>query len=68
MRIATTGVRTGLAMTGCFSLLFLFSSALVFTLETPSALRATVSLRLGHGAALTCPRHVIHYRAAVALP
>ena len=26
------------------------------------------SLRLGHGAALTCPRHVIHYRAAAALP
>ena len=23
------------------------------------------SLRLGHGAALTCPRHVIHSRAAV---
>ena len=26
------------------------------------------SLRLGHGAALTCHRHVIHYRAAAALP
>ena len=30
--------------------------------------RASVSLRLGHGAALTCPRHVIHYRAAASLP
>ena len=28
----------------------------------------SVSLRLGHGAALTCPRHVIHYRAAASLP
>ena len=28
----------------------------------------SVSLRLGHGAALTCHRHVIHYRAAAALP
>ena len=27
-----------------------------------------VSLRLGHVTALTCPRHVIHYRAAAALP
>ena len=26
------------------------------------------SLRLGHGTALTCHRHVIHYRAAAALP
>ena len=25
-------------------------------------------MRLGHGAALTCHRHVIHYRAAAALP
>ena len=30
--------------------------------------RASVSLRLGHGAALTCHRHVIHYRAAASLP
>ena len=29
---------------------------------------ASVSLRLGHGAALTCPRHVIHSRAAASLP
>ena len=29
---------------------------------------ASVSLRLGHGAALTCHRHVIHYRAAASLP
>ena len=26
------------------------------------------SLRLGHGTALTCPRHVIHLRAAASLP
>ena len=26
------------------------------------------SLRLGHGAALTCPRHVIHYRTDTSLP
>ena len=26
------------------------------------------SLRLGHGAALTCHRHVIHYRSAALLP
>ena len=29
---------------------------------------ASVSLRLGHGAALTCHRHVIHYRVAASLP
>ena len=40
----------------------------ISSLATPSALRATVSLRLGHGAALTCHRHVIHYRAAASLP
>ena len=40
----------------------------ISSLANPSALRATVSLRLGHGAALTCPRHVIHYRAAASLP
>ena len=51
-----------------FTTLFLFSPALISPLATPSALRATVSLRLGHGAALTCHRHVIHYRAAAALP
>ena len=33
-----------------------------------SRLRDSVSLRLGHGAALTCHRHVIHYRAAASLP
>ena len=27
-----------------------------------------VSLRLGHAAALTCHRHVIHYRGAASLP
>ena len=29
---------------------------------------ALVSLRLGHAAALTCHRHVIHYRSAASLP
>ena len=29
---------------------------------------AFFSLRLGHAAALACPRHVIHYRAAASLP
>ena len=29
---------------------------------------AFFSLRLGHAAALTCPRHVIHYRVAASLP
>ena len=35
----------------------------------PSSCRfdATVSLRLGHGAALTAPRAVIHYRAVASL-
>ena len=28
----------------------------------------SVSLRLGHGAALTCYQHVIYYRAAASLP
>ena len=30
--------------------------------------RASFSLRLGHGAALICHRHIIHYRAATSLP
>ena len=47
---------------------FLLLSALVSTPATPQSLRDSVSLRLGHGAALTCPRHVIHYRAAASLP
>ena len=29
---------------------------------------ASLSLRLGHGAALICHRHIIHYRAATSLP
>ena len=33
-----------------------------------SAARTAVSLRLGHGAALTCHRHVIHSRGDTALP
>jgi len=51
-----------------------FYVALSFTLCSslgsgdPLELRASVSLRLGHGAALTCHRHVIHYRAAASLP
>ena len=28
----------------------------------------SLSLRLGHGAALICHRHIIHYRAATSLP
>ena len=49
--------------------LFLFSPAPDPTLATPQSADAdSVSLRLGHGAALTCPRHVIHYRAAASLP
>ena len=60
---------TGLARTEVvFILPCLLPNGNMSSLATPSALRATVSLRLGHGAALTCPRHVIHYRAAVALP
>ena len=38
---------------------------------TPSVIAsgdATVSLRLGHAAALTCPRHVIHSRGVASLP
>ena len=35
---------------------------------SPVCALGTVSLRLGHGAALTCHRHVIHYRAAASLP
>ena len=36
---------------------------------TPSvAFGASVSLRLGHAAALTCPRHVIHSRGVASLP
>ena len=52
-----------------YTLLFLLHSAL-FSLGSgdPLALRASVSLRLGHGAALTCHRHVTHYRAAASLP
>ena len=38
-------------------------------MATPQSANAdSVSLRLGHGAALTCHRHVIHYRAAASLP
>ena len=33
-----------------------------------TALPCHLSLRLGHGAALTCHRHVIHYRTAATLP
>ena len=34
----------------------------------PISSGAFFSLQLGHAAALTCPRHVIHYRAAASLP
>ena len=44
-------------------------NAAAFCLFTPQSPTATaVSLRLGHGAALTIPRMVIHSRAAAALP
>ena len=39
---------------------------LIQPLSQPAA--DSLSLRLGHGAALTCHRHVIHYRAAASLP
>ena len=69
MRIPTTGVRTGLGMTEVFfTLPCLFPNGTLSTLATPQSLRDSVSLRIGHGAALTCPRHVIHYRAAASLP
>ena len=43
--------------------------ALIFAVN-PSVSLATdsLSLRLGHGAALICHRHIIHYRAATSLP
>ena len=34
----------------------------------PQSLRDSVSLRLGHTAAFTAPRAVIHYRVAASLP
>ena len=34
----------------------------------PVCFAATLSLRLGHAAALTCHRHVIHYRGDTSLP
>ena len=69
-RIATASLRTGLAMTVVFyTLPFLFPIGTSPPRRPLSRLRrASVSLRLGHGAALTCPRHVIHYRAAASLP
>jgi hypothetical protein len=36
--------------------------------QSPPPLRGSVSLRLGHGAALTTHRVVIHYRAVTSLP
>ena len=38
--------------------------------NNPSVSRTadSLSLRLGHGAALICHRHIIHYRAATSLP
>ena len=69
-RIATASLRTGLAMTVVFyTLPFLFPIGTSPPRRPLSRLRrASVSLRLGHGAALTCHRHVIHYRAAASLP
>ena len=52
-----------------FMLPCLFPNGNISRLATPQSANAdSVSLRLGHGAALTCPRHVIHYRAAASLP
>ena len=67
---ADSHVASLLGMTEVFFILpFLFPIGNFYTLSTPqSANAASVSLRLGHGAALTCPRHVIHYRAAASLP
>ena len=36
--------------------------------HNPSGASRQISLRLGHLAALTCHRHVIHYREAASLP
>ena len=42
---------------------------LSFTVNPSVSLAAdSLSLRLGHGAALICHRHIIHYRAATSLP
>ncbi len=38
-----------------------------YSLSHSAALRASVSLRLGHARVLTCPRHVIHCARAVPL-
>ena len=51
-----------------YTLPFLLPIGTLCPLATPQSLRDSVSLRLGHGAALTCHRHVIHYRAAASLP
>ena len=43
--------------------------ALIFAVNPSVSLAAdSLSLRLGHGAALICHRHIIHYRAATSLP
>ena len=42
---------------------------LIFAVNPSVSLAAdSLSLRLGHGAALICHRHIIHYRAATSLP
>ena len=42
---------------------------LIFAVNPSVSLAADgLSLRLGHGAALICHRHIIHYRAATSLP
>ena len=43
--------------------------ALIFAVNPSVSLAAnSLSLRLGHGAALICHWHIIHYRAATSLP
>ena len=43
--------------------------ALIFAVNSSVSLAAdSLSLRLGHGAALICHWHIIHYRAATSLP
>ena len=42
----------------------------IICVDNPSVTAAPchLSLRLGHGAALICHRHIIHFRAATSLP
>ena len=72
MRIATTSDIGHWSRNDRLFLLCSFFSTLLQSLLwrplSPVCALGTVSLRLSHGAALTCHRHVIHYRAAAAPP